>query len=151
MEKEFKNNAERIDYLNRKHEEITNRQEGELLLDFDKALDEENVKLLKIKFMGKVFELPAEMPFSFSTFFMRYCLKKKGDKILFDIPENRIIEFINQMFGNEFVNCLNKTKDKRISSIFVFRKIVPQIMKKWGQDIDQSAIEEYQKKIVIRG
>lgn len=146
----FKNNAERIAYLNKKHEEIKTNQENDLVLDFDNALEEEKKKVGKIiiNFMGKSFELPKKMPFNFSTFFLRNCYKKIKNEWVVIFPEDKVLEYLELMFGKVFIDTLNNAKNRDVSIDFVFKNIVPSIMKEWGYKIDTSKNEEIQKKMV---
>jgi hypothetical protein len=148
----FKNNAERIEYLDKKHEEIKENQENNLVLDFDEAIEEEKNKAGKIviKMLGKVFELPKKMPFNFSTFFLRNCYKKIDGEFVVVFPENKILEYLELMFGSEFINTLNNEKYSDISIDFIFKNIVPDVMKVWGYKVDTKRNKEIQKKMVNR-
>lgn len=139
------NNEEKIDFLNKKTDEIGKAQENTLLVDFDQALEEEKEETLTIKILGEYYILPGKMPFNFSTFFLRNCYKKIKGKQQFVMEENQIVPFLELMFGKKFVKKLEETDDNRISTNFIFEKIVPKIMSAWGQDIDTS---NAQKKIV---
>jgi len=153
--KRFKNNVERIEYLNKKHEEIKENQENNLVLDFDKALEEEKSKSKKIQinFMNEVFLIPYKMPFNFSTFFLRHCYKKINGKWTIVMPEDKVLLYLELMFGKKFMSKLEEAKDPFISQQFVFENIVPKIMKTWGYDIDTDPekIKEIQKKMMNQG
>lgn len=152
----FKNNAERIAYLNQKHEEIITKQENTLLIDFDEALKEEEKKQLEMKLLGKIFKLPPAMPFNFSTFFLRYCYKKVKGKMVIVLPEDKIIDFLRLMFGNDFLVLLENTTNRNVTTDFVYKTIVPRIMKEWGQEVDTEKAESFnvdnlEKKMLTQG
>jgi len=84
-----KTNAERIAFLNEVTEKAVVAQEKELVTDYDKALLEYKNKNnpYKVRFKGRIFEIPRSMPFPFAMFYMRYCLIKKDGKTIFTIPD----------------------------------------------------------------
>lgn len=153
MSKLFENNAERLAYLNDKENEIAKRQEKNLVLDFDEALKEENKKQIEVKLLGKTYFLPTKMPFNFSTFFLRNCYKKIKGEWFIAMDEDKVLPFIELMFGKKFIYQIEKAKDNRISLEFVMSNIVPKIMDKWGYSMNQSPekIRELQKKMQIPG
>jgi hypothetical protein len=130
-------NEERIAFLNEKTEELSAEQENELVTDYDKALDEykNKNKPYKIKFKGKIFDIPRDMPFPFSMFYMRECLHKQNGKVIFGIPEDPAIvrEFIMKMFGEEFLEELDHHNDVGIR--FVVETMGIDILGKWGMGI----------------
>lgn len=132
----FTNNEERENFLEEKFEEIQEIQEADLLVDFDQAIKEKAEKPLYIKFIGKTFEVPRKMPFKFATFFFRYCYKKEHGKIKIDVPEERLFQFMQLMFGNDFLTSIERNK-KNISLELVFDVISVPILDKWGYGIDQ--------------
>lgn len=144
----FKNNAERIRYLNQKEEEIADRQENNLVLDFDQAIKDENIKKIEIKLLGKTYFLPHKMPFNFSTFFLRNCYKKVKGEWTIIMEDDKVPVFLRLMFGDYFIKNIENSGDNRISLEFVMAKIVPQVMKAWGYDMEGSPerIKDTQKK-----
>ena len=128
-------NKERIAFLNSKVEELAENQEAELITNYDEALKEykDKSKPYKIQFKGRIFEVPRSMPFSFSMFYMRYCITKKEGKTIFDIPEERVGEFIEKMFGKAFLKTLNYSDDVDMS--FILYTLIPDIFSKWGYGI----------------
>jgi hypothetical protein len=151
----FENNAERIAYLEDKHEEMKINKEKDLILDFDKALEEEknSSSKIKIKLIGKYYDLPRDIPFNFSTFLLRNCYKRVGGKTIMFIPDDKVFQFLELMFGKNFIMDIEKSKNRDISITFIFDNIVPEIMKQWGQQVDfkSQAAQGYQKKISIQG
>jgi hypothetical protein len=141
----FKSNEERMEYLNNKQNEIALRQEGSLVIDFDKALEEAQEDSISVKFMGKHYLVPSSMPFNFSIFFLRNCYKKVNGKMVVAVPDEHLVKFITMMFGNEFMVALENAKDVRVTMSKVFSSIVPDILGAWGYDIDTG--KKDQKKI----
>jgi predicted Ser/Thr protein kinase len=135
---ELRNNNDRIKYLNEKHKEIIQNQENTLVIDFDKAIQENKEEKIVVKFLNKNYYLPATMPFKFSTFFLRYCLKKENGKMNVIIPDDKILTFIEYMFGNSFMEALDNSQDDKITINIVLETLVPPIMKKWGYSINAS-------------
>ena len=131
-------NEERLAFLNEKAEELSAQQEEELVTDYDEVLKEYQTqnKPHKVKFKGRVFDVPRSIPFSFSLFYMRHCIKKQGGATVFVIPDDKQSEFIERMFGKKFLEILEQSDDVEMD--FVFSKLVPDIMDKWGYNIKKS-------------
>lgn len=147
----FQSNEERLQYLDKQEEILKTHQEEDLLIDFDKAI-EEHETLLKpylVKFNGKIFKVPREMPFDFSVFFFRFCYRKVKGKVIMDIPEEKIIKFIELMFGNEMLQSLESGKT-RVGMDFVFKELAMPIMKKWGYGVDEIS-DGTKKKLIQAG
>jgi hypothetical protein len=137
--KKFTNNEERENYLEEKFHEERQKQEENLLVDFDKAIEEEQNKNkpYKIKFLGKIYYVPYQMPFDFSLFFFRYCYKKINGKIVVSVPDDKLDKFIILMIGHEVVRALENTK-YRPSLDFVFKELAAPILSKWGYDVNSN-------------
>jgi len=135
----------KIDFLNEKHAELIENQEQELILDFDEALKEYKTKIptFKIKFKGEFYNIPTEMPFSFSMFYMRNCLVTRNGKTVFEIPDDKFKEFISLMFGTKFLAQLEKVENDDVTFNFVIGKMIPEIMEKWiGQRFQKTTNKE---------
>lgn len=145
----FKNNEDRIKYLNEKEQEMIKDQEAELFIDFDKAIQENKKKSIIVNFLNKNYYLPIKMPFNFSTFFLRNCLTKEKGVTLVDIPDDKVLEFIKLMFGEVFFKSLEDSKDSGISLSLVFDKLVPPILKQWGYDTTKDKNIEKKTKMTI--
>jgi len=128
-------NEERIAFLNSKAEEESDLQEQELVTDYDAALREYKTKNTphKVRFKGNIYEVPPTMPFSFSMFYMRYCIVKENGKTIFKIPDERVSDFIERMFGKRFLAALSKSDDVDLN--FIIGTIVPDVFEKWGYGI----------------
>jgi len=126
-------NDQRMALLDEKLDELRVDQEKDLLLDFDQAIKEKQGKPYTIKFQSEIYEIPNQMPFNFSTFFFRYCYKKQSGKVMVEVPEDRMIQFIELMFGKKFVNALEKST---VTVDMVFDTLASTILGKWGYGID---------------
>lgn len=129
-------NEERVALLNSKTEELVAEQEAELVTDYDQALREyrlENTPY-KIKFKGRVFEVPRSVPFAFSMFAARHCMVSRGGKVIFEIPDDKMAEFIQLMFGKAFLELLEESED--VDMNFIGTRLIPDILRKWGMEIN---------------
>lgn len=135
MEERKMTDAEKISFLNKKVDEEAQEQEENLVADYDAVLREykEQNKPYYVKFKGKRFAIPHSMPFNFGLFYMRNCIKKRQGKTMFEIPEDKLSEFIEKMFGTEFLETLNQSDDVELE--FVLGRLIPDIFEKWGYDI----------------
>lgn len=142
----FKNNEDRLKYLDNQLETLVEHQEAELLVDFDAAIEEHEKqnKPYKIKFNNKFFLVPNQMPFDFATFFFRYCYKKVKGKIIMEVPDEKLLRFIELMFGREMLQALESGK-KRVEMSLVFETLSMPILEKWGYGLNDS---ESKKKII---
>ena len=130
MNKDLKN-AEKEKILDEKFNELQEIQEENLLIDFDKAIEEYKSKPYYVKFNNKYFDVPRNMPLDFSMFFFRHCFKKVNGKTLIDVPEDKMFQFIKLMFGNDMLISLENSK-KRIGIDQVFETLAMPILNKWG-------------------
>ncbi|GIN18194.1 hypothetical protein J32TS2_35500 [Shouchella clausii] len=144
--------ADRLQLLNEKAEELAQIQQEQLVADYDDALAElaNEQKHQYVKFAGEYFQIPTEMPFQFATFYFRHCVQKVRGKTQMAVPEEKMYEFIELMLGKEFLAHLEQSK---AGVNFVFKHIVPDIMKLWGYDVKGSGAQSAaaQKKTKIRG
>lgn len=144
--KKFQSNKDREKFLDEKFEEIQEAQEADLLLDFDKAVEEAKEKPYKIKFLGNYYDIPRQMPFNFATFFFRNCYKKVKGNITVEVPDEKLYLFIQLMFGNEFLRALENNR-KRISIDVVFEKLAVTILNKWGYGVNSTKNKMQEKKL----
>lgn len=127
-------NQKKINELEESELYAASNEETDLFYDFDKAIEETKTKELKIMFNNKYYYVPSEMPFSFSMFFFRNCMKKADGKDVFEVPESQLGEFIELMFGSEFLKSLETNKKLTINQ--VFSTLALKILKKWGYAIN---------------
>lgn len=146
--KRFKDNNERIRYLDQKQDEIAKRQGNELILDYDEALKEETKKDLKIKINNKYYNVPSTVPLSFSTYFLRNCYKRINGKETFVFNDQKqMMVIIDRIFGKSLIYDLEKSNNRNISLTFIFERIIPDVMKYWGISVDTKT-SNIQKKIM---
>ena len=130
-------NRDKLNLLTEKTNEVIAVQETELVVNYDEALNEyhKQNKPHKIQFLGNVFEIPNSMPFAFGMFYMRNCIKKVNGKTIFAVPDDLLDEFLILMFGPKFVTLLT---EGAVELEFVFSTLVPDIMDKWGYNIEKT-------------
>lgn len=149
--KKFKDNNERLEYLNKKQTEIAENQEKELVLDFDEALREESKKTFKVKLNGISYDMPKDMPMSFSTYLVRKCYKKiKGEWHIVMPDQDNLYMFIEKMFGKKFMMDIERSNNKALSMTFVFNTIVPGVFAQWKVPLNTSN-SNIEKKIMSQG
>lgn len=148
MDKRFKDNEARSNYLDQELDKLVKDQENNLLVDFDKAIEEYQNKnnFYKVKFLNEIYNIPKQMPFNFGTFFFRYCYKKINGKITIDVPDEKIMLFIELMFGKEILIPLEST-DNKAPLDFVFEKLAMPILEKWGYGVKNKS-QNMEKKIL---
>ncbi len=135
--KKLVTNEERLAFLEAKTAEVAALQEGDLVADYDAALQEyqDKNRPYKVKFKGQVFEVPRSIPFAFSLFYMRHCIKKERGKTMFIVPDDKQAEFLEKMFGRKFLAVLEQSDDIELN--FIFATLVPDIMGKWGYSVKE--------------
>lgn len=126
-----KEKQQRLEALDQAEKEGKQEQEESLVLDFDEARQEyeREHQSIAVKMNGKTFQLPPEIPFPLFTFYQRHCLKKVNGKVMFEVPDDRIMEFLELMFGKDI---LQEIEDSNMTIPFVMTRVVPGIMEKWG-------------------
>jgi len=129
-------NLKKIEKLELLQEEQSNIETQNLFYDFDKAIEEKMQEPLDIKFNGKIWKVPSEMPFDFSMFFFRNCIIKVNGVDTFDVAENQIVNFLTLMFGIEFMKTLETTK---VPTTLIFETLALQILNKWGYGVNVKA------------
>ena len=145
-------NNERIKYLDEKHKEISKKQEESLYIDFDESIKDKQKegKCIIIKIMGKEYKIPSEMPFNFSTFYMRYCYKKIGNKYAMVIPDGKLLDMLELMLPNNLFNDLCRNRKFQISQDDI-NDLIIKIMKIWGYGINPEKAKELEKKMLSQG
>jgi len=125
-------------------DKIKERESQDITLDFDEAIKEHETKNkpIQIKLKGKIYELPSSMPFTFLLYFSRHCVKKKKGKEMIEVPNDKVWEFIEKMFGAEFTKAIEK---HNIGLETVMDTFVPRVLEAWGY----KASEEDEKKIAV--
>src|SRR4030066_187585 len=137
-------NDKRESYLNDQLKILVDHQEAELLLDFDAAMEEVEGQPYKVKFNNKIYDVPREMPLGFATFFFRYCYKKNNGKVILEMPEDRMMQFIELMFGKEKRRALEISK-KAVSIDLVFNKLAGTILATWASNKDNRNFVEFEE------
>ena len=130
-------NEEKLDQaLNQERQ----RQERDLVIDFDQAVEAQKDKAIKIKYKGKTYTVPGETP----QWYMNLILRKLHESRQIDfssMTEEQIIErlevsdnehddIFRRLFGDEFVNSY--LNDNMVSKAMLTDKLLNPILEKWG-------------------
>ena len=130
-------NEEKLDQaLNQERQ----RQERDLVIDFDQAVEAQKDKAIKIKYKGKTYTVPGETP----QWYMNIILRKLHESRRLDfssMTEEQIIESLEvsdnehddvfrRLFGDEFVNSY--LNDNMVSKAMLTDKLLNPILEKWG-------------------
>lgn len=137
-----RNNEERREFLNKKAIEEAREQERELVFDFDEAWSEYKTLATpyRIKFLGQVYEISRSVPFSFMVFSAANCYTRDNSgRLVFQIPEDKIMDYLRAMFGKEFTEALAKSD---VDVNFVMKKIVPKVFELWGMDMNTGEVTQ---------
>lgn len=140
-------NIAKLELLDQRLEDEKREQEERLLIDFDEVVKEHKSKPFTIRFQEKFYEIPASMPFNFSMFFFRYCLKRKNGKQVIDIPEDKVDRFIELMLGRQFLNSLERSEEAFEFEMIMDRLATP-ILEKWGYGTSKTSNNQAKKKYV---
>ena len=130
------------------------QQESELVIDFDASIEEAKAKPIKVKYKGKVYEVPSVTPQWYTNLVNRKLARVK-DLRLEDMEEEEIIERLaisdseneeiyRRLFGDEFV-------DEFLSDNWVNMKnfnddLLYPILEKWGWARPKDTTELTKKK-----
>lgn len=116
------------------------RQEEDLVIDFDQAVEAQKEKAIKIKYKGRVYTVPSETP----QWYMNLILRKVHETRKLDfssMSEEEIIEklevsdnehddIFRRLFGDEFVDMY--LNDNMVSKKMLTDELLNPILKKWG-------------------
>lgn len=114
----------RLDFIDEALEKEGQKQEEELLVDFDEAYEEYKRKEvpLVIKFMGETFEVPRKRPMNV----MLFTARNQKDGMLSD---DKYYQMLEMVLGKRFIQKLEET-DAPLD--FVTEKVMNPITEKWG-------------------
>lgn len=126
--------------LNDALESELQRQEQELVIDFDQAVEAQKAKAIKIKYNGTTYTVPAETP----QWYMNLILRKVHETRKLDfsqLTEEEIIErlevsdnehddIFRRLFGDDFVDAY--LSDNMVSKKMLTDKLLNPILEKWG-------------------
>lgn len=139
-------NKAKLELLDQKFIEEQKDQEERLLFDFDEVVKEVEEKPFTIKFHGKYYEIPANMPLDFSMFFFRHCFKKRNGKQIIDCPEDKISRFVELMIGKKFLIALEQSPTK-VGFETIMDKLATPILAKWGYGtVQKESNQQYSTK-----
>lgn len=121
------------------HEEAENwkqRQQEELIIDFDQAVAEEKAKAIKVKFEGQTYELPKSTPAWLPLF-----INKHADESGV-VSDEKNLEMIAALLGKEFAAKVADDKNNFVSFELVNQKILKPVMDEWGFSKFQDATDK---------
>ena len=116
------------------------RQETELVIDFDQAVDAQKEKAIKIKYKGKTYTVPGETPQWYMNLVNRKLHEARSldymnlteaeiiDKIQVSDKQNE--EVFRRLFGDEFVESY--LNDNFVSYTTLNSQLLDPILEKWG-------------------
>src|SRR5690625_3876568 len=119
-------NREILDEALRQEKE---RQETSLVIDFDKAFEEERQRAITVKWRGKKYQIPDTPP----EWFRLMVLRNKG--AISDEANDRMFR---GLFGDEFADQMNQAgeEDNWLNMRMVNEKLLAPIIKEWyGMDL----------------
>jgi len=124
-------NEARVKRLDEAAKEAAEHEREGLVLDFDEALTEfrKRKKKVEVRLLGQTFHLPSSTPADFATFYLRHCLTKVEGGWTFSIPEDKYLEFMEFMFGEDPAQIIMGSK---LEIEFVIKKVVPRVLIAWG-------------------
>lgn len=131
-----------------------NKQETELIIDFDKAVEAQKEKAIKIKYKGKTYTVPGETP----QWYMNIVLRKLHEARSLnweELTEEQIIDrlevtdeqhddIFRRLFGNEFVETY--LNDNMVSKMMLTDELLNPILEKWGWIAVQDTTEKKNQK-----
>lgn len=116
------------------------RQETELVIDFDQAVEAQKEKAIKIKYKGKTYTVPGETPQWYMNLVNRKLHEARSldymnlteaeviDKIQVSDKQNE--EIFRRLFGDEFVESY--LNDNFVSYTTLNSQLLDPILEKWG-------------------
>lgn len=130
------------------------KQETELIIDFDKAVEAQKEKAIKIKYKGKTYTVPGETP----QWYMNIVLRKLHEARSLnweELTEEQIIDrlevtdeqhddIFRRLFGNEFVETY--LNDNMVSKMMLTDELLNPILEKWGWIAVQDTTEKKNQK-----
>lgn len=114
--------------LHQEAESWKRKQQDDLIIDFDQAVAEEKAKAIKVRFEGKVYELPKSTPAWLPLF-----INKHADKDGV-VSDEKNLEMIAALLGRDFAEKVADDKNNFVSFELVNSKILKPVMEEWGFD-----------------
>lgn len=121
------------------HEEANRwkeKQQEELIIDFDQAVAEEKANAIKVKFQSKVYELPKSTPAWLPLF-----INKHADENGV-VSDTKNLEMISALLGKDFAAKVADDKNNFVSFELVNDRILKPVMDEWGFNKFQDATDK---------
>lgn len=112
--------------LDEEAEKWKEKQQADLIIDFDEAVAEERAKAILVKFQGQEYELPRKAPAWLPLFINRH-MNESGE-----IGDQDNLKMIAGLLGKEFADTITSEQNNFVSLDSVNEKILKPVMKKWG-------------------
>lgn len=132
-----------------------NRQESELIIDFDQAVESQRKKAITIKYQGKEYSVPAETPQWYMNIVNRklhearsldYANLSEEDIIdRLEVSDKQNEDIFRRLFGDEFVDAY--LDDNFVSFTTLNQQLLNPILIKWGWKPSVEK-EEFKKKLM---
>ena len=126
--------------LNDALESERKRQEQELVIDFDQAVEAQKAKAIKIKYKGKTYTVPGETPQWYMNLILRKVDETKNldfsqmtDEEIIDrleVSDRQHDDIFRRLFGDEFVDAY--LSDNMVSKKMLTEELLNPILEKWG-------------------
>jgi hypothetical protein len=137
--------------LNEAFNKFKAQQEQELVIDFDSAIEAQKKKAIKIKFRGRVYEVPPETPQWYMNIIQRKLHETKSlnfdalseEEIIdrMEISDQQHQDIFSRLFGDEFVD--EYLDENYVSMSVIHNELLNPILVKWGW---KPAVDTTQKK-----
>lgn len=121
------------------HEEAENwkqKQQDELIIDFDQAVAEEKANAMGVKFEGKIYNLPKSTPAWLPLFINKHA----DDNGV--VSDEKNLEMIAALLGKDFAEKVADDKNNFVSFELVNNKILKPVMDEWGFNKFQDATDK---------
>ena len=116
------------------------RQESDLVIDFDQAVEAQKEKAIKIKYKGKTYTVPGETPQWYMNLILRKLHETRNldfssmseEEIIekLEVSDNEHDDIFRRLFGDEFVDAY--LHDNMVSKKMLTEKLLNPILEKWG-------------------
>lgn len=138
MNNSAKTEHERRQELNQALELVKSKQQDDLVIDFDQAVEEYRQKNspIKIKFGGRYYEAPRDAPADVMMFIIR---NTEGGAM----SDEDLHRFMGMVLGQEFLDALAKSN---VPLKLVGDKVTTRIFEEWNIGGQKGYVEETEKK-----
>lgn len=112
--------------LEEEAEKWKQKQQDDLIIDFDQAVAEQKANAIKVRFEGRTFQLPRSTPAWLPLFINKHA---DADGV---VSDEKNLEMIEGLLGKEFAEKVADDKNNFISFELVNEQILKPVMEEWG-------------------